>query len=114
MRRELRAVVSTIVLNINGYRKDSVYDYSISKHVSVDVKLNGKHVDCYCYDGGFSVDGDIPSLYDYGSGSFFDLNINGRSFDGYDYKSGQFFDGKIENNGVSFYDYGDSKFYNFD
>lgn len=70
-------------------------------------------VNVYDYDRGCFIGGDLPSLYDYGEGSFVEFKANGNRVDGYDYGSGSFYEATVDAREVSIYDYGAGAYFSF-
>jgi hypothetical protein len=115
-RRKIIAFIS--IKLISGSRKNTIYDYQISKYSSIGGKLDFDKVHVFDYDRSCYISGRFNgrkfSLYDYGDGSYIDLevNLNGK-IKGYDYGSGSYYSGKVNSNSISFYDYETSLYYNY-
>ena len=67
----------------------------------------------YDYSRGGYIQGSLDQVYDYVSGSYISLHVNGNTFNGYDYERGFYFNGQISNGGISFFDYEMALYYNY-
>ena len=118
MKPNVRACVAYVAGRLISKKSaSSVYDYSQSKHVSVDGTVQTSNVDVDDYDRGChfggSGNGKSFDLYDYGDSHHVELTVNGRNFEGYDYGSSCHFSGDVSGSDISLYDYGDSSYFNY-
>ena len=114
MNANSRACVACIAAAIaSGSTPRSVYDYSQQKHISISGSATTSSVNIYDYDRGCYISGNSNSFYDYGTGSYVSLKVNGNQFQGYDYDEGHSYEGEISNKSVSIYDYGESTYFQY-
>jgi hypothetical protein len=115
MQAELRRAVAYIGGRmISDSTATSVYDYDAGSYFSIDGEVSTTRVNVYDYSRSCYLDGNPPSLYDYGQSQFFDLELKGgQKFSGYDYGSSSFFDGEVKGDAVSIYDYGTGNYHDY-
>jgi hypothetical protein len=109
-----RACVAFVAARlISGLGSSSVYDYSQSRHISIDGSVDQNQVSVYDYDRRCHFGGSPSSLYDYGRRAHVSLDISGRSFSGYDHGDRHHFSGTVTGNSISFYDFGEARYFNY-
>lgn len=115
MRDDKRACFALIAATIvNKRRYVSVYDFTVSKHISLSVSgVESNYLSFFDYNRGGYVSGNSESLYDYPTSSFVSLNKRGNTISCYDYETGSFVDFTVSGYGISAYDYQLSTFYNY-
>jgi hypothetical protein len=115
MDAELRRAVAYIAGRmISGSTATSVYDYDAGSYFSIDGEVSTSRVNVFDYSRSCYLDGNPPSLYDYGRGQFFGLELKvAQKFSGYDYGSSSFFDGEVKGETISIYDYGTGNYHDY-
>lgn len=114
MKAELRRGIAYIAQRVvRGDNISAVFDYESSTYYQFSGEVSGTHVNVYDYDRRCFLGGNIPSLYDYGEGSFFECKIDGNRVTGYDYESGSFYEATVSGQNVSIYDYDVGTFFNY-
>ena len=114
MKAGLRRGVAYIAQRVvNRADISAIYDYDSGSYYQFSGEASETAVNVYDYDRGCFIGGDLPSLYDYGEGSFVELKVNGQRIDGYDYESGSFYEATVSGKEVSVYDYGEGSFFNY-
>jgi hypothetical protein len=109
-----RACVAYVAARLlSGRKSSSIYDYSQSRHISIDGDVTQRNVGVYDYDRGCHFSGQPPSFYDYGRGAHVTLDVKGKNFSGYDYGDGHHFSGSVSGTSVTLYDYGESSHFNY-
>lgn len=117
MKQNSRASIAYIAARIISHKRaSSVYDYSLSRHLSIDGSIDN-NINVYDYVQGCHISGSGISgnydLYHYGDKHHINLKINGNEFEGYDYGSSCHYSGNVNGNSISLYDYGESKYYRY-
>jgi hypothetical protein len=113
MKDSVRRAIAYIAGSAIAQKKSgSVYDYSARRYVSIDGDV-GQRVNVFDYDERCYIDGDLRSLYHYGTRRYLDLSISGRSFSGYDYDTRKHFEGTVSGSSISLYDYEHSKHFDY-
>lgn len=113
MNSESRACVAYIAASLCGARSSFVYDYSQAKYKNISGHAQSNNVSIYDHDRNCYISGLPTNLYDYGSKSYIQLNMNTSQFNGYDFATSNHFSGSVNGNVVSIYDYGSSSHYNY-
>ena len=119
MQPNTRAAIAFIAASlISGKSYSSVYDFSLSKHISISGTIEVNHeVNVYDYESRCHVSGQFSGssygLYHYGNKHHIDLKIVEDKFEGYDYGQRCHFSGNVNGSSISLYDYGASKYFNF-
>lgn len=107
--------IAAIVAKQQGRDVRHVYDYNQSKYVLVHFNSTSgpNHVNLFDYDRSSYVTGTLPTIFDYGSGTYINLNINGNRFNGFDYETGSHFNGMINGNMVNIFDFQHGRYFNY-
>lgn len=115
MKNEKHIVIAAIAAQQQGRVVNHVYDYNRSMYVPVHFNsaIGSKHINMFDYGRNSYVVGNLPSIYDYGSGSYINIRINGNKFNGYDYETNYYFSGSVNGGMVNIYDYQYGKYFNF-
>lgn len=109
-----RACVAAVAAAIFSRRNiSSVYDYGMGQYHMYSSNYNGSQISIYDYSRGGYMQGNTEQVYDYVSGSYVSLRINGSAFNGYDYESGYYFNGHLSGNSITFYDYEVGQYFNY-
>jgi hypothetical protein len=90
----------------------AIYDYKESAYFNFSGTLQDQ-VNLYDHSRSCYITGNLSSLYDYGTNTYMNLEIDAQNFKGYDYESNTYYSGNIAGGSISFYDYEDSSYYNF-
>lgn len=102
MKEEIRrAIVSTAALKINGHAPSSIFSYERSQHSSMS--------EGYDYEAGAH----FSNSFHHGTGSHFNLSVEGKDFKGFDYGEGHHFSGSVNGNAVTLYDYGEGQYFQY-
>lgn len=102
MKSQTRRAVAYIAARlISGRNSGSVYDYSISSHVSFSATISDNRISAYDYDQSCHIGGSLPNLYHYGNSAHLSLTIAGTHFKGYDYDTSSHYSGKINGRSIS-------------
>lgn len=115
MKSEKHIVIAAIAAQQQGQVVNHVYDYSQRKYVLVNFTspIGSNYINMFDYGRNSYVVGTLPSIYDYGSGSYINMNIEGNRFNGYDYESGSYFNGFVNGGMVTIFDYQQGRYFNF-
>lgn len=107
--------IAAIVAKQQGRDVRHVYDYNQSKYVLVHFNSTSghNHINMFDYDRSSYVVGTLPTIFDYGSGTYINLNINGNRFSGFDYETGSHFNGMINGGMVNIYDFQSGRYFNY-
>lgn len=115
MKNEKHIVIAAIAAQQQGRVVSHIYDYSQSKYVLVNFSspIGSKHIHMFDYGRNSYVVGTLPSVFDYASGSYINIHIEGNRFNGYDYESNSHFSGSVNGGMVNIFDYQQGKYFNF-
>lgn len=115
MTNEKHIAIAAIVAQQQGRAVSNVFDYDQSKYVLVHFTStrSSKYIHMFDYGRNSYVVGTLPTIFDYGSGTYINLNINGNRFDGFDYETGAYFNGMINNRMVNIYDFQHGRSFNY-
>lgn len=115
MKIQKHIVIAAIAAQQQGRSVNHVYDYGQGKYVPVRFSsaIGSKHIKMYDCSRNSYIAGTLPSIYDYSSGSYINIRINGNRFNGYDYESNYYFTGSVNGGMVTIYDYQYGKYFNF-
>ena len=115
MKIQKHIVIAAIAAHQQGRNVNHVYDYGRSKYVPVSFSsaAGSKYINMYDYGRNSYVAGTLPSIYDYATGAYINIRINGNRFNGYDYESNYYFSGSVNGGMVTIYDYQYGKYFNF-
>lgn len=114
MREDLRRGIAYIAGRIvSGQQASAVYDYTASGYFQLSGDVSSSRVNVYDYGRGCHLSGTPPSLYDYGTASYFDLKVEGPKVKGYDYASRTYYEATVDGRAISVYDFGEGSFFNY-
>ena len=115
MKPHVRAAVAAICISHNSKQKvSSVYDYSQSKYINIEVSVSNKKVEAYDYTNSCHIEGNMPSLYHYGNSHYLDLKQDSETkYSGYDYGSTCYFEITVKNKNCDIYDYGTGGYFSY-
>jgi hypothetical protein len=91
---------------ISGSNSCSVFDPIHSAYFNYSGTVFN-NINIYDYTRSSYLTGDSNSIYDYGTGQYISLKIQGHQFSGYDYETCCYFKGSVNGNKINFYDYAD-------
>lgn len=115
MKPHVRAAVAAIALSHSLNKKvSSVYSYTESGYVNIDISISGNTVNGYDYSNSCHIDGQLPGLYHYGESCHIDLKpkTNGK-YDGYDYGASCHFEVTVRGTNADVYDFGASGYFSY-
>ena len=109
---EVRAIIAaTAIAHSSNRSVSSIYDYSGSGFLTMEVSVSNGRVTGYDYSTSAHFDGNIPNLYHYGhSGHVEFKHMGGSRYEGYFYGSSSHFEVTVSGRNAEFYDYGGSGF----
>lgn len=114
MNKNTRACIAYVAnALINGRTGTAVYDFSQSKHITIQGSVKESRVQVYDFDRGCHFQGTATKLYDYGRNAHVTLSISGNTFKGFDYGDGHHFTGSVSGRNVTFYDHGESQHFQY-
>lgn len=105
MNEDARRRIAFAAAKATGAHGGSVYSYSAGRHTH----MSGSRGSYYDHTSGSH----FSDSYDYGSGSHWNIKIQGNRFSGYHYGSGDHFSGSIRNGAIELYDYGDGSWHTY-
>lgn len=109
-----RVCVVALIASISCHRNvSSVYDFGKGQYFMYSTNMSGSSISVYDYSREGYMQGNIDQVYDYISGSYISLQVNGQTFNGYDFERGFYFNGQIGNGVISFFDYEMSLTFNY-
>jgi hypothetical protein len=102
---------------ISGKDSSSIYDCDTYSYSNIEGDFVSEKIDVFDSERRRFLSGnkanDNISLFDYLSGKFIEIKINGCGFDGYDYEDSELFNGEVLDDKISIFDYHDSKRYDY-
>jgi len=114
MTDEKRACIAAIAyVAISHNTSNAIYDYHRSIYVNLGIQCNGSLFNVYDYDRSGYLGGYLPNIFDYPSGYYIQLSINGRNFTGFDYETSTYYNGFVNGRSISVYDYEHNQYYLF-
>lgn len=89
-----------------------VFDYENNKYCYFSHKENANLM-IADYSRNNYLQGVLPTLFDFASGTYITLNVKNDSFQGFDYESGHYYTGNMTENNIHIYDYEQSSYYTY-
>ncbi|CAN0507868.1 unnamed protein product [Laminaria digitata] len=119
MKHKERIRVAAIAQSVFGDKKiDSVYDWSNSLYINIDVEFKNNKLAGFDYSNATHFDGDLKgekvNVYCYDDTGYLEINFKKNlEFEGYCFISSSHFSGNYNNGDIELYDFGTSEYYNF-
>lgn len=112
-KRACIAMLSKILVGKNEQLR-SVYDYKRSRYCMYSSSRSSiGNISIYDYDRSGYLQGRNNMFYDFPSGNYIQMRLQGNQINGYDYSSGYYFVVVVNQNSVSIYDYERSNYFNY-
>lgn len=113
MTHEKRVCVAAAVALIRNGWAGNVYDYGRGKYVMITSSISGRDISIYDFDRNGYLTGMVPNLYDYPSGAYINVNVNGDQFNGFDYQTSRWFNGSVNGSMVLVFDGEVGRYFNY-
>jgi hypothetical protein len=118
MEMHKRRIVAYVIGRIISQKEShTIFDYDSSSYSNIEGDVKTSKIDVFDSEQKRLLSGDMSednlSLFDYLSGKFVEIKINGREFDGYDYEYSQLFNGEVSEDKISIFDFHESKRYDY-
>lgn len=97
----------------SGRSPTSVWDQDASSSFLFGGRVARGAVSVYDHDRGCYVSGQLPALYDHGTGAHVQVAVDRGTFHGYDHASSSHFTGRIAGTAISVFDYQTGGFHNY-
>jgi hypothetical protein len=98
---------------VSGRAPTAVYDQDAGAHFRFSGKVAPEKVSVYDHERGCYLAGQLPSLFDHGTGAHVRLLVQRDRFEGYDYASASYFSGRMAGTGISVHDHQTGGFHNY-
>lgn len=107
-----RAIAYIVGRIISRKASGAVLDYENSNYFNFGGNVEDP-ISVFDYSRSSYLTGNKSSIFDYKSGQYITLKIEGTNFSGFDYESGKYYSGSVHLNSISFFDYDESAYFNF-